>query len=166
MKWQLFTSSYEINTTRDFPSWNRWSRMHLNIWWLSRNWEMILLQKVFLINYKIDNIFNWYKLAILIRGPCRKAPVFPNAKIIFSSVSGYYQSSQFCNSRPPNLAAQNRDLLGQYLLPATVIVVSVTATTSQGEELSDDELKAISEAIDMALELTEVGIYPFFEFKS
>lgn len=49
---------------------------------------------------------------------------------------------------------QNREALSQYLLPATVIVVSVTASTSQGEPLTASELDAIFEACDMAMQLT------------
>uniref|UniRef100_A0A0K0EID5 U4/U6 small nuclear ribonucleoprotein Prp31 n=1 Tax=Strongyloides stercoralis TaxID=6248 RepID=A0A0K0EID5_STRER len=45
---------------------------------------------------------------------------------------------------------QNKDLLSEVLAPSNCIVVSVTASTSEGQELTDEELKVIREACDMA----------------
>jgi len=47
----------------------------------------------------------------------------------------------------------NKELLGGILPPATCIVVSVTASTSQGRPLEPDELQVIVEACTMAEEL-------------
>uniref|UniRef100_A0A0K0FL88 U4/U6 small nuclear ribonucleoprotein Prp31 n=1 Tax=Strongyloides venezuelensis TaxID=75913 RepID=A0A0K0FL88_STRVS len=44
---------------------------------------------------------------------------------------------------------QNKDLLSGVLAPSNCIVVSVTASTSEGQELTDEELKVIREACDM-----------------
>uniref|UniRef100_A0AC34QQD8 NOSIC domain-containing protein n=1 Tax=Panagrolaimus sp. JU765 TaxID=591449 RepID=A0AC34QQD8_9BILA len=49
----------------------------------------------------------------------------------------------------------NKELLGQVLPPSNVIVVSVTASTSQGKPLEPDELEVVMEACDMALQLHE-----------
>lgn len=63
--------------------------------------------------------------------------------------------------------AKNSEQLQKILMPATVIVVSVTASTTQGERLSDDELKIVDEACDMAFELNEakMKIYEFVEMR-
>uniref|UniRef100_A0A0N4Z1Y2 U4/U6 small nuclear ribonucleoprotein Prp31 n=1 Tax=Parastrongyloides trichosuri TaxID=131310 RepID=A0A0N4Z1Y2_PARTI len=45
---------------------------------------------------------------------------------------------------------QNKDLLSGVLAPSNCIVVSVTASTSEGQELTSDELDIIREACDMA----------------
>lgn len=59
----------------------------------------------------------------------------------------------------------DKDLLSSILLPATVIVVSVTATTTKGEDLSEDELAAVSEACQMARDLQDarVRLFQFVE---
>ncbi|XP_015110138.1 U4/U6 small nuclear ribonucleoprotein Prp31 [Diachasma alloeum] len=49
--------------------------------------------------------------------------------------------------------AKNNEILQQFLTQATIMVVSVTASTTQGQLLSDDERDAICEACDMAVEL-------------
>ncbi|PAV77337.1 hypothetical protein WR25_08416 [Diploscapter pachys] len=45
---------------------------------------------------------------------------------------------------------QNKDLLGQFLNPATCIVVSVTVSTTQGQPLELNELNSVMEACDLA----------------
>ncbi|KAL6731204.1 hypothetical protein Aduo_002098 [Ancylostoma duodenale] len=52
-----------------------------------------------------------------------------------------------------NTKGQNKELLGQILAPATCIVVSVTASTTQGKSLEPDELNAVREACDLAEKL-------------
>lgn len=61
--------------------------------------------------------------------------------------------------------AKNNEALQKVLPPATVIVVSVTASTTQGERLTDDELKVVDDACDMALDLNsaKIKIYEFIE---
>uniref|UniRef100_A0AC35FMW8 U4/U6 small nuclear ribonucleoprotein Prp31 n=1 Tax=Panagrolaimus sp. PS1159 TaxID=55785 RepID=A0AC35FMW8_9BILA len=51
--------------------------------------------------------------------------------------------------------SQNKELLGEVLAPATVMVVSVTASTSQGKPLEPEELEIVMEACDMAEALQE-----------
>ncbi|VDL86262.1 unnamed protein product [Nippostrongylus brasiliensis] len=50
----------------------------------------------------------------------------------------------------------SHELLGQILAPATCIVVSVTASTTQGKSLEPDELNAVREACDLAEKLHTV----------
>ncbi|CAL1294852.1 unnamed protein product [Larinioides sclopetarius] len=49
--------------------------------------------------------------------------------------------------------AKNSEKLQEFLTPATIMVVSVTASTTQGQLLTDDDLEVIVEACDMAIEL-------------
>ena len=50
---------------------------------------------------------------------------------------------------------KNNENLLAYLTQATVMVVSVTASTTQGKHLSKEELDIVSTACDMAMELGE-----------
>ncbi|XP_075220267.1 pre-mRNA processing factor 31 [Lycorma delicatula] len=61
--------------------------------------------------------------------------------------------------------AKNNEALQQFLTQATIMVVSVTASTTQGQMLSDSELKEITEACDMAAELNtfKLRIYEYVE---
>lgn len=61
--------------------------------------------------------------------------------------------------------AKNNETLQKFLTPATIMVVSVTASTTQGQMLTDEELERITEACDMALELNQIKlkIYEFVE---
>ncbi|MEE6482928.1 hypothetical protein FKM82_013384 [Ascaphus truei] len=60
---------------------------------------------------------------------------------------------------------KNNENLQQILTNATIMVVSVTASTTQGQQLTDDELARIEEACDMALELNQSKhrIYEYVE---
>ncbi|KAI6207634.1 Pre-mRNA-processing factor 31 [Aphelenchoides besseyi] len=60
---------------------------------------------------------------------------------------------------------QNKELLGLVLPPAACIVVSVTASTTQGNKLEDDELQIILEACELAEELDKerFSIHKFVE---
>ncbi|VDN30672.1 unnamed protein product, partial [Cylicostephanus goldi] len=55
-----------------------------------------------------------------------------------------------------NTKGQNKELLSQILAPATCIVVSVTASTTQGKSLEPEELNAVREACDLAEKLHTV----------
>ena len=61
--------------------------------------------------------------------------------------------------------AADKDFLSAIIAPATVIVVSVTGSTTQGAELSKEELEAVEEACQMAKDLQEarVKIFQFVE---
>uniref|UniRef100_A0A673AU03 U4/U6 small nuclear ribonucleoprotein Prp31 n=1 Tax=Sphaeramia orbicularis TaxID=375764 RepID=A0A673AU03_9TELE len=60
---------------------------------------------------------------------------------------------------------KNNETLQQILTNATIMVVSVTASTTQGSLLSEDELKQLEEACNMALELNQSKhrIYEYVE---
>ncbi|XP_067457444.1 U4/U6 small nuclear ribonucleoprotein Prp31 [Thunnus thynnus] len=60
---------------------------------------------------------------------------------------------------------KNNETLQQILTNATIMVVSVTASTTQGSQLNEDELKQLEEACDMALELNQSKhrIYEYVE---
>ena len=49
----------------------------------------------------------------------------------------------------------NKELLGQVLSPSNVMVISVTASTSQGKPLEPEELDIVMEACNMAIQLHE-----------
>lgn len=49
-----------------------------------------------------------------------------------------------------NTKGQNKELLSQILAPATCIVVSVTASTTQGKALESEELASVQEACSLA----------------
>ncbi|KAK0075836.1 hypothetical protein PV325_006248 [Microctonus aethiopoides] len=57
--------------------------------------------------------------------------------------------------------AKNNEILQQFLTQATIMVVSVTASTTQGQLLTDDEKEAICEACDMAVELNNCKLKIF-----
>ncbi|XP_039292902.1 U4/U6 small nuclear ribonucleoprotein Prp31 isoform X1 [Nilaparvata lugens] len=61
--------------------------------------------------------------------------------------------------------AKNNETLQQYLTQATIMVVSVTASTTQGQILNEQELQEIQEACDMAAELNtfKLRIYEYVE---
>lgn len=61
--------------------------------------------------------------------------------------------------------AKNNETLLQFLTPATIMVVSVTASTTQGQLLSDEECKIIFEACEMAIEMNNFKqeIYNYVE---
>lgn len=61
--------------------------------------------------------------------------------------------------------AKNNEVLQQFLTQATIMVVSVTASTTQGELLTDKELAEIYEACDMGINLNgiKLRIYEYVE---
>lgn len=63
--------------------------------------------------------------------------------------------------------AKNNEKLQQILTQATIMIVSVTASTTQGQLLTDQELGQIREACDMAAELDnfKMKIYDYVESK-
>ncbi|KRZ72678.1 U4/U6 small nuclear ribonucleoprotein Prp31, partial [Trichinella papuae] len=61
--------------------------------------------------------------------------------------------------------AKHNEQLQNILLPSTVIVISVTASTTQGECLTDEELAVVMEGCEMAIQLNDakLKIYQFVE---
>lgn len=51
--------------------------------------------------------------------------------------------------------AKNNETLQQVITQATIMVVSVTASTTQGQLLSEEELSEVFQAVDMAFELNQ-----------
>lgn len=51
--------------------------------------------------------------------------------------------------------SKSNEVLQEILTPATIMVVSVTASTTQGSELTPEELAVVNEACKMAVDLTE-----------
>lgn len=60
---------------------------------------------------------------------------------------------------------KNNETLQQVLTQATIMIVSVTASTTQGSQLNEEELKQIQEACDMAIDLHgfKMKIYEYVE---
>ncbi|VDP81430.1 unnamed protein product [Echinostoma caproni] len=54
--------------------------------------------------------------------------------------------------------SKQTDLLSPFLTPATIMVVSVTASTTQGSPLKPDQLARIEEACQMAIELHDMRV--------
>lgn len=63
--------------------------------------------------------------------------------------------------------AKNNEMLQQILTQATIMIVSVTASTTQGELLTEAELAQINEACNMAIELNnfKIKIFDYVESK-
>lgn len=63
--------------------------------------------------------------------------------------------------------AKNNETLQKILTQATIMIVSVTASTTQGQPLTENELHSINEACDMAFELSnsKAKIYDYVESK-
>lgn len=63
--------------------------------------------------------------------------------------------------------AKNNETLQKILTQATIMIVSVTASTTQGQPLSESELQYINEACNMAFELSnsKAKIYDYVESK-
>jgi U4/U6 small nuclear ribonucleoprotein PRP31 len=63
--------------------------------------------------------------------------------------------------------AKNNEVLQKILTQATIMIVSVTASTTQGTQLNEEELNRINEACQMAIELNnfKLTIYDYVESK-
>ncbi|XP_050530036.1 U4/U6 small nuclear ribonucleoprotein Prp31 [Daktulosphaira vitifoliae] len=61
--------------------------------------------------------------------------------------------------------SKNNEVLPTFLTQATIMVVSVTASTTQGKLLTDNELKEVCEACDMAIDLNKLKmkVYEYVE---
>lgn len=57
--------------------------------------------------------------------------------------------------------SKNNENLQEILTPATIMVVSVTASTTQGSKLTDEELSVVMDACKMAVELSEFKLKIF-----
>ena len=52
-------------------------------------------------------------------------------------------------------SVKNNDTIAQYLTQATIMVVSVTASTTQGKNLTKEELDIVASSCEMAIDLAE-----------
>lgn len=88
---------------------------------------------------------------------------FPELESLVPNALEYLQTVQELGNNLER--AKNNEKLQDILPQATIMVVSITASTTQGQLLSDDELKFIYEACDMAMELNDMKlkIYEFVE---
>ena len=61
--------------------------------------------------------------------------------------------------------SKNNEVLMEILTPATIMVVSVTASTTQGQEMTKEELNYVVEACNMAIDLMKYkeNIYEYVE---
>uniref|UniRef100_A0A1I8JMZ4 U4/U6 small nuclear ribonucleoprotein Prp31 n=1 Tax=Macrostomum lignano TaxID=282301 RepID=A0A1I8JMZ4_9PLAT len=82
----------------------------------------------------------------------RYATRFPELETLVPSPVEYLQTVQQLGNEPLE-RSKCPGTLRPYLAPATIMVVSVTASTTQGVRLSDQELDWIMEACDMANKL-------------
>ena len=57
--------------------------------------------------------------------------------------------------------AKNNENLQRFLTTATIMVVSVSASTTQGSKLSDKELNYIDEAFEISIKLNDIKAYIF-----
>jgi len=78
---------------------------------------------------------------------------FPELETLVVSPLEYLNTAKELGNQLENVK-NNEKLLG-YLTQATVMVVSVTASTTQGKHLSKEELDTVASACDMAMELHE-----------
>ncbi|XP_053207452.1 U4/U6 small nuclear ribonucleoprotein Prp31-like [Panonychus citri] len=61
--------------------------------------------------------------------------------------------------------AKNNEILQNFLPQATIMILSVSASTTQGDQLNAEELNSVTEACDMAIELNakKLKIFEFVE---
>lgn len=78
---------------------------------------------------------------------------FPELESLVPSPLEFLRTVRVLGNEPLLASRQSGAALQQFLTPATIMVVSVTASTTQGDALSDEQLAAVIEASDMAQEL-------------
>ena len=79
---------------------------------------------------------------------------FPELDSLIPAPLDYLMTVQHLGNDPSKAKQSSR--LAEFLTPATVMVVTVTASTTAGQVLPEDEMHAIIEACDMALHLNEM----------
>nr|XP_033806480.1 U4/U6 small nuclear ribonucleoprotein Prp31-like [Geotrypetes seraphini] len=88
---------------------------------------------------------------------------FPELELLVSNALDYVRTVKELGNCLDK--CKNNERLQQILTNATIMVVSVTASTTQGQQLAEEELGRIEEACDMALELNQYKhcIYEYVE---
>ncbi|XP_064645196.1 U4/U6 small nuclear ribonucleoprotein Prp31-like [Lineus longissimus] len=90
---------------------------------------------------------------------------FPELESLVSTPLEYMKTVRELQNYIDN--SKNNEILQEILRPATIMVVSVTASTTQGTVLNPEELNIVLEACDMAIELNEFKqkIFEYVESK-
>jgi U4/U6 small nuclear ribonucleoprotein PRP31 len=88
---------------------------------------------------------------------------FPELETLVVQPLEYLKTAQELGNNV--LKAKNNKVLEQYLTQATIMVVSVTASTTQGTELSEEGLETIDKACHMVLSVndTKARIFEYVE---
>lgn len=76
---------------------------------------------------------------------------FPELESLVPNPYDYIRTVKALGNRVQK--AKSNEVLAEILKPATIMVVSVTASTTQGVDLAPDELDRVMEAVEMGLEL-------------
>merc|ERR1719193_83352 len=76
---------------------------------------------------------------------------FPELESLVPNPFDYIRTIQALGNQVQK--AKSNEVLAEILKPATIMVVSVTASTTQGVDLTPDELTRVMEAVDMGLDL-------------
>lgn len=88
---------------------------------------------------------------------------FPELESLVPNALDYIRTVRELGNRVGN--AKNNEVLQKFLTTATIMVVSVSASTTQGSNLNEKELELIDEACDIAVRLndTKVKIFDYVE---
>lgn len=88
---------------------------------------------------------------------------FPELESLVPNALDYIRTVRELGNRVEN--AKNNEVLQKYLTTATIMVVSVSASTTQGSNLNEKELGLIEEACDISVSLndTKVKIFDYVE---
>lgn len=88
---------------------------------------------------------------------------FPELESLVLDAMDYIKTVRVLGNRVEK--AKNNEELQKFLTTATIMVVSVSASTTQGIDLNDSELLLINEACSIALELNEIkaNIFEYVE---
>ncbi|XP_071639627.1 U4/U6 small nuclear ribonucleoprotein Prp31-like [Temnothorax longispinosus] len=84
---------------------------------------------------------------------------FPELKSLVVGPLEYVKTVKELGNDPKR--AKNNENLQQFLTQATIMIVSMTASTTQGQLLTEEEREAIYEACDMAVELNNCKLKIF-----
>ncbi|KAB1275008.1 U4/U6 small nuclear ribonucleoprotein Prp31 [Camelus dromedarius] len=139
---------------------------------IAKLWDSKMFAEIMM---KIEEYISKQASAAEVMGPVEAAPeyrVIVDANNLTVEIENELRSvpPRFLPPRPQELGnsldkCKNNENLQQILTNATIMVVSVTASTTQGQQLSEEELERLEEACDMALELnaSKHRIYEYVE---
>ena len=97
------------------------------------------------IDDEISEVYKWAKEKYSAR--------FPELETLVVQPLEYLMAAK--ELRNNVLKAKNNAVLEQFLTQATIMVVSVTASTTQGVDIADDEMRKVVGGCDVALNLNE-----------